>query len=159
MMLPVAIELGVTLQVEEACDGLELVSEQFGPASEGWGRYAQAVHDELAELGRPPVGIRGTITSTLPAGAGLSSSAALEVAVALALCEAAGWHLEPLELAEACRRDPSLPVPDAEDLVRAVLGLPGDAPELARRLLDERPELDASWANAVSVAVVELRDA
>ena len=62
-------------------------------------------------------------------------------------------------VAEACRRDPSLPVPDAEDLVRAVLGLPGDAPELARRLLDERPELDASWANAVSVAVVELRDA
>ena len=51
-------------------------------------------------------------------------------------------------VAEACRRDPSLPVPDAEDLVRAVLGLPGDAPELARRLLDERPELDASWANA-----------
>ena len=104
LVLPVAIELGVTLQVEGPSDGLELVSEQFGPASEGWGRYAQAVLAELAELGRPTVGIRGTVSSTLPAGAGLSSSAALEVAVALALCEAADWHVEPLELAEACRR-------------------------------------------------------
>jgi galactokinase len=104
LVLPVAIELGVTLQVEDIGDGLELVSEQFGPASEGWGRYAHAVYVELAELGRPDVGIRGTIASTLPAGAGLSSSAALEVAVALALCEAADWRVEPLELAEACRR-------------------------------------------------------
>jgi galactokinase len=104
LVLPVAIELGVTLRVDGACDGLELVSEQFGPASEGWGRYALAVRDELGALGRPDVGIRGTVTSTLPAGAGLSSSAALEVAVALALCEAAGWSVEPLELADACRR-------------------------------------------------------
>ena len=34
---------------------------------------------------RPPVGLRGTVRTTLPVGAGLSSSAALEVAVALAL--------------------------------------------------------------------------
>jgi galactokinase len=104
LVLPVAIEVGVTLRVDGTCDGLELVSEQFGPSSEGWGRYAQAVRDELAALGRPDVGIRGTVASTLPAGAGLSSSAALEVAVALALCEAAGWRIEPLELADACRR-------------------------------------------------------
>jgi galactokinase len=44
------------------------------------------------------------VASDLPAGAGLSSSAALEVAVGLALCAAADWHLEPLALAEACRR-------------------------------------------------------
>jgi galactokinase len=104
LVLPVAIELGVTVRVEETCDGLDLVSERFGPAAEGWGRYAEAVRVELAELGRPDVGIRGTVSSTLPAGAGLSSSAALEVAIGLALCEAAGWHLEPLELADACRR-------------------------------------------------------
>jgi galactokinase len=104
LVLPVAIELGVTLGVDGTCDGLELVSEEFGPSSKGWGRYAQAVYDELAELGRPAVGIRGAVSSTLPAGAGLSSSAALEVAVALALCEAAGWRVEPLELADACRR-------------------------------------------------------
>src|SRR5205823_5647955 len=35
---------------------------------------------------------------------GLSSSAALEVAIALALCAVAGFELEPLELALAYRR-------------------------------------------------------
>ena len=42
--------------------------------------------------------------SDLPAGAGLSSSAALEVAVALALCAVAEFELEPFELALACQR-------------------------------------------------------
>ena len=42
--------------------------------------------------------------SNLPTGSGLSSSAALEVAVALALCAVAGFELEPLELALACQR-------------------------------------------------------
>ncbi len=55
-------------------------------------------------LGRPPVGLAGTLTSDLPSGAGLSSSAALEVAVGLALCAVADFELEPLELALACQR-------------------------------------------------------
>jgi galactokinase len=104
LVLPVAIQLGLTLRVEGPSDGLELVSERFGPAAAGWGRYADAVAAELDALGRPPVAFRGTIESTLPAGAGLSSSAALEVAVALALCEVADWHVEPLEVAQACSR-------------------------------------------------------
>jgi galactokinase len=114
LVLPVAIQLGVSLRVHERSERIELGSERFGAApllaadgageATGWSRYALAVAAELGALGRPPVGIRGDITSSLPAGAGLSSSAALEVAVALALCEAADWHLEPMELAEACRR-------------------------------------------------------
>ncbi|HEY0415767.1 MAG TPA: galactokinase family protein [Gaiellaceae bacterium] len=104
LVLPVAIQLGVELEVTGPAEDLDLVSEEFGPPDAGWGRYASAVAAELAELGRPPVGIRGVVRSTLPPGAGLSSSAALEVAVALALCEAAGWPLEPMVLAQACRR-------------------------------------------------------
>jgi galactokinase len=53
----------------------------------------------VAEL-RPTRGIRGKITTDIPIGAGLSSSAALEIAVALAL----GAQLSPLELAQLCRR-------------------------------------------------------
>jgi galactokinase len=97
----VAIQLGMTLHVEAAADTLELVSDR---ASEGWFRYVEAVEAELGALGRPAVGFRGALSSDLPAGAGLSSSAALEVAVALALCEVAGWTIEPLALAQACSR-------------------------------------------------------
>jgi len=100
LVLPIAIQLGVTVHAEPA-EHLEVDSDHPG---EGWFRYVEAVAAELAELGRPDVAIRGSVTSDLPAGAGLSSSAALEVAVALALCVAAGWEVEPLVLADACRR-------------------------------------------------------
>jgi len=116
LVLPVAIQYGITLDVAEQGGGeVRLRSEGFGPAvsfaadgsgapGKGWVRYAHAVAGELHALGRPPVGLAGTLASTLPAGAGLSSSAALEVAVALALGAVAGWELEPLALADACRR-------------------------------------------------------
>jgi galactokinase len=68
----------------------------------------------LRERGRPAAGLDGTVSSTVPVGAGLSSSAALTVAVALALCRAAEFELPPLELAhvaqEAERRAVRVPV-------------------------------------------------
>ena len=62
----------------------------------GWARYVAGV---VAEV-RPAEGGTGTVATTLPLGAGLSSSAALEVAVALAL----GFEGTALELAQACQR-------------------------------------------------------
>jgi galactokinase len=115
-VLPAAIELGVTVVGEPGGDGVELVSDRFPePArvqadgggfanADGWARYVAAVTDELAAAGRPPVGFRGRVASDLPHGAGLSSSAALAVAAASALCAAARFAPEPLELAEICRR-------------------------------------------------------
>ena len=64
--------------------------------SPGWARYVAGV---VAEL-RPSAGFIGTVNTTFPIGAGLSSSAALEVAVALAL----GFEGSLLELAELCQR-------------------------------------------------------
>jgi galactokinase len=61
-----------------------------------WARYVGAV---VAAV-RPPMGGSGTVDTTLPVGAGLSSSAALEVALALAL----GCVADPLTLARACQR-------------------------------------------------------
>lgn len=67
-----------------------------GTVEPAWGRYIAAVLDEV----RPNVGIRGHVTSDIPIGAGLSSSASLEVATALAL----GFSGTSRELAELCRR-------------------------------------------------------
>jgi galactokinase len=56
-------------------------------AGEGWGRYVAGVVEALREAGMQSHGFRGVLSSTIPAGAGLSSSAALESVVALALLE------------------------------------------------------------------------
>jgi len=61
-----------------------------------WGRFVAAVAAEL-HSGR---GFDGHVSTTIPVGAGLSSSAALEVAVALAL----GFRGTPIELAQLARR-------------------------------------------------------
>jgi galactokinase len=114
-VLPVAIDLGVRIDAAPAArislrsDGYRgfaaFASDGSGLANEsGWGRYVAAVAVELALLGRPAVGVEGTISSTLPVGAGLSSSAALEVAVAVALCAVADFPLDPMTLAQAARR-------------------------------------------------------
>jgi galactokinase len=83
---------------------VQLPADGSGDQVKGWGRYVASVAAELAALGRAPVGFDGELSSTLPAGAGLSSSAALEIAVATALCAVADFAVEPLELAKAARR-------------------------------------------------------
>jgi galactokinase len=109
--LPMAIDAGITLEGRRGGSRVELGSTvESQPAAVGltiddprtisppWARYVAGV---VAEL-RPAVGLRGAVTSTLPAGVGLSSSAALEVAVALAL--GAGDTHDVLELARLCQR-------------------------------------------------------
>ena len=115
LVLPAAIQYGIALDVLSTAGQISLTSSQFGaaesfatngsgPTAHGWARYAQAVAVELELLGRPSVGLIASLSSDLPAGAGLSSSAALEVAVALALCVVADFELDPLQLALACQR-------------------------------------------------------
>ena len=57
----------------------------------------------LAARGRDATGIQGVLASDVPIGAGLSSSAALTVASAVALCAVADFELPPREFAEICR--------------------------------------------------------
>jgi galactokinase len=113
LVLPAALDMGVRVEGRPA-ERIRLVSEQLegvvdldargaGDAT-GWGRYVAAVGVELDALGRPPVGFAGRISSNLPIGAGLSSSAALEVAVATALCAVAEFEVEPMQLALAAQR-------------------------------------------------------
>ena len=67
-----------------------------------WGRYVAGVLAEVARSGRRVRGFRGRVSTELPIGSGLSSSAALEVAVARVALS--GEHADALEMAEMCRR-------------------------------------------------------
>jgi galactokinase len=71
---------------------------------EGWRRYALGVLAEMRACGVavPPIAL--AVASDVPVGAGLSSSAALEVAVARAALAVAGTELSPRELALLCQR-------------------------------------------------------
>jgi galactokinase len=86
-------------EVEIAADGTTDPAAVTPP----WGRYVAGVARALARRGRASVGLDLTIASTVPVGSGLSSSAAIEVSSALALCDAGDLELTPTELAIACQ--------------------------------------------------------
>jgi galactokinase len=73
-----------------------LDSSAFDGVEPAWARFVAAV---VGEVG-PAEGLRGRVGTTIPLGAGLSSSTALVVAVALAL----GFEGSPRDLALACQR-------------------------------------------------------
>jgi galactokinase len=80
----------------EAEFSLEHVSHD---ARAPWTDYVRGAAAVLRSEGHPLVGFDGLVQSTVPFGAGLSSSAAIEVATLLAFAVVGGFHLAPLELA------------------------------------------------------------
>jgi galactokinase len=114
-VLPIAIDRecvvsalpAVTIRVEsvELGESIELPADggEVESIDSVWGRLVAAVAQELSALGRPPVGMDAVVTSDVPIGAGLSSSAAFEVACAVSLAGVAGWDADPAALAVACR--------------------------------------------------------
>ncbi|MEW2139795.1 galactokinase [Streptomyces sp. NPDC005409] len=73
-------------------------------ATTGWARYPAGVVWALAEAGHPVGGADLHFDSTVPTGAGLSSSAALECAVAVAYDELYGLRLPGPALARIAQR-------------------------------------------------------
>jgi galactokinase len=73
-------------------------------ADSHWMDYVRGVAVALMEEGITLRGADLQIDSDIPVGGGLSSSAALEVSVALALLDACGESLDALQLAKACQR-------------------------------------------------------
>jgi galactokinase len=116
LALPFALAQGVTVTAE-ALDGDEVVAvatdvgeeDRFGLGdvgrAPGWRAFVRGVVAELAAAGLPVRAARLTIAGDVPRGAGLSSSAALEVALALAvLALSDAEDADRTDLAHLCSR-------------------------------------------------------
>jgi len=118
-VLPIAIERSATATWAPRSDRtLRVHSGRFGetasvdldgpvrPRPGHWSNYVVGVAVELAAAGVPPAGADVRIDSDVPPGGGLSSSAAIEVAAALALMAAAGrpGAIDGRDLALLCQR-------------------------------------------------------
>ena len=69
-----------------------------------WALYPAGTAWSLSESGFEVLGMDASLTSNVPIGAGLSSSAAIEVGFGTAWRALGGWNIEPLELAKICQR-------------------------------------------------------
>jgi galactokinase len=116
-VLPFALPLGVTARATRRDDDVLRITstaidepatvplDDLAPGSvEGWASYAAGVAWALRSAGIAIGGADIALDSDLPTGAGLSSSAALECAVAGALTGAYGIALDPSDHVRLCHR-------------------------------------------------------
>ncbi len=116
LVLSAALDAGIAFAVSPAHDNagavqaLDVCGEAAfrlpvtGPVSgPAWLNLVLGVARGLAARGRLDRGFQATFSGDLPAGAGLSSSAALEVSAALALARLFRLELPPLDLARICQ--------------------------------------------------------
>jgi galactokinase len=95
----------VLCSAQEPGGGADVALDGLAPGRvTGWAAYPAGVAWALAAAGYQVPGACIAIDSDLPAGAGLSSSAALECVTALALTELAGLAVDRRELAAIARR-------------------------------------------------------
>src|SRR5262245_29320218 len=115
LVLPFALSQGVSVSAARRDDGVfELRSVQSPETASvvdptpgsvrGWAAYAAGVAWSLREAGHPVGGASLLVDADLPQGAGLSSSAALECAVAVALCDLYDVRVPGIELARIAQR-------------------------------------------------------
>jgi galactokinase len=115
--MPAAIEFYCWVAVAARDDRkLNIYSEEFSAGagadlssappqpSKTWSDYPVGVALQLEQAGFRLRGANLLIESEVPMGAGLSSSAAIEVATALALADQSGWSPDRVQLAQLCQK-------------------------------------------------------
>ncbi len=115
-VLSIAINLGVSIEASKTnTRKIKLRSDKFEKPfetnigkiepikSKHWANYVLGVIDELQIRGNKIEGFSFDIDGNLPIGAGLASSAAFEVATAIALAKMFDIKLSTLELAKICQ--------------------------------------------------------
>jgi len=82
---------------------VELGQDELVPGSPGWHSYLAGVVWALQQAGHTVAGADVVLTSDVPLGAGLSSSAAIECATLAAFADLNGLGIEPLDRAKLAR--------------------------------------------------------
>ena len=116
-VLPIAIDRSVRIAFRPTRSlRVEIVSLNYGGRETfdlnalarrdepGWINYPMGVANALREAGHEVSGFEGVVQGDVPVGAGLSSSAAFEVAAILAFCSVSGVDLDRCEMARLCQR-------------------------------------------------------
>jgi galactokinase len=115
-VLPMALPFDTAIAVSRLHDGsiTEIFSEGFGEAildpnpselqADDWAVHIRGVFKLLREEGIDPGAWRATIATDVPTGASLSSSAALEVAMTLAILKVAETEWSSNDVARLCQR-------------------------------------------------------
>jgi galactokinase len=103
LVLPMAIDRHLWIAASPA-GGDRVEVHAPGRDADGWMRYVDGVQWALDEAGVPRRGWRGVVLADLPEGAGLASSAALELAVARVATAVADVPWDPEAMARHARR-------------------------------------------------------
>lgn len=102
------LSLDMNERVEFDLNSLAVKQATGGQPLPEWALYAAGVAWALSEHDLPLSGTEMAVTGDVPVGAGLSSSAAVEVAYGLAWAHMAGWSADPdfdrMTLAKLCQR-------------------------------------------------------
>jgi galactokinase len=167
-VLPIAIDHRTVVTASRRSDELVTVTSEsfgepvtFGVSTEpgdvtGWAAYVAGVLWALRTDGHPVPGLDLAVSSDVPIGAGLSSSHALECAVAVAVRDLAGFEVDDVGLALAAQRAENdyVGVPTGiMDQLASLYGRVGHALLIDTSSLSVRP-VAAEWASDGLVLLV-----
>ena len=94
----------IVMHAADLSETMEVSLSALAPGQGGWAAYLAGVLWVLREAGHQVGAVTLALTSDVPLGAGLSSSAAIECAVMAAMCDLFSLNITPMERAQLAQR-------------------------------------------------------